>query len=68
MIDLGSTQVLQQTTYLSHDVDSDKFNSSTEHTNVVLVLMDNIFIDLSRGVNLFVETWWMYTPTLPVLK
>ena len=60
MVDPGSTHVLQQTTYIIHDVNSTvnstEFNHPTQHTNVLLVIMDTIYTQISRGVNLWVET------------
>ena len=56
MVGLESTQVLQQTTDLSHDLNSAEFNLPAQHTNVMLVIMDTICIELSGGFNLCVET------------
>ena len=56
MVDPGSMQVLRQVNYFSHDADSDKSNFPTHHTNLMLLLTDIIFIELSIGVNLWVES------------
>ena len=50
------TQVLRQTTYFIHAVDSSELNLPTQHTNVLLLLIDTIFMDLSGRVNQWVET------------
>jgi hypothetical protein len=68
MFDSGSTQVLQQTTYFSHDIDSTEFNCPTQHTDVMLVLMEAIVVQLSGGVNLWMESRQVWTLSVPVLR
>ena len=51
MVDQWRTQVLQQTTYLSHNINSSKFNRPNHHTNVLLALMEN-FSSISAEVSI----------------
>ena len=67
MVGPESTQVLQQTTDLSHDLNSAEFNLPAQHTNVMSVLMDTISININRGVNIWAETRQIWTHTIPVL-
>ena len=68
MIESGSIKVLWQTTYFIHAVDSSELNLPTQHTNMLFLLIDTIFIDLSGGVKQWVENRRKWTPTIPVLQ